>query len=796
MDNANRRLGSDELLEILSLSENAMAVYTTSNLIIQTATNAMIKFWGKDRSIIGMPLAKAVPELAGQPFIDLLKNVWNTGITYKAVDTPAELRIDGVLKVSYFDFEYRAIKNEEGNVYCILHTALDTTERHLVFQALKEGEFRELELNEELRTSNNDLVTVNKELSDLNKELTESYEKLSHLNKHLSESEARFRNLVKLAPVPITVYTGPDMVISLANDKILELWGRDESVIGKPLLEARPEMKGHSYLQVLNMVYRSGNTYSGTEVQGPFLRNGKLEEGFFDAIYQPLKDEEGRMTGIMAVVSDITDRVKSRLELERLYEQTRLAREAARLGVFDNDLKKGVLHWDERCRELFGIMTDKPVSFINDFLPNIHEEDRERAAFAVHNALNKNTSNGEYDVDYRTIGVDDGKVRWVKAKGKVFFDEYDQPARFIGILQDVTDLLLAGKKLERAEEMLRLSVEAARLGTWHVDFKSFSFAFSDYGRELFGFTPAQELSYKDVLMKVPEEYQNKIVETIRKSDNHTIEFPLTARQGGKGRWLRSMGKLYRDEYGNASHFAGIIMDVTEQKLDEQRKNDFIGMVSHELKTPLTSLKAYIQMLQARARKHEDVFAADALVKADNQIIKMTTMINSFLNISRLESGKLSLNKRQFDLNDLLREIILDTSLLIASHHINLFCGESLIVYADYDKIGQVVTNLLSNAIKYSPKNELIEVRCELDGNMARVSVCDHGMGIPAEHMDKLFERFYRIENQNTQNISGFGIGLYLCAEIIRRHDGQIWAESELGKGSVFFFNLPLVDFQE
>jgi signal transduction histidine kinase len=114
-----------------------------------------------------------------------------------------------------------------------------------------------------------------------------------------------------------------------------------------------------------------------------------------------------------------------------------------------------------------------------------------------------------------------------------------------------------------------------------------------------------------------------------------------------------------------------------------------------------------------------------------------------------------------------------------------------LIQADHDKIGSVITNLISNAVKYSPKGKEIDIKCEVIGNRAQVSVKDEGMGLKPQDREKVFERYYRVESGHTQQISGFGIGLYLSAEIIRRHGGEIWVESESGIGSTFYFSLPL-----
>ncbi len=165
------------------------------------------------------------------------------------------------------------------------------------------------------------------------------------------------------------------------------------------------------------------------------------------------------------------------------------------------------------------------------------------------------------------------------------------------------------------------------------------------------------------------------------------------------------------------------------------------------------------------------------------------MINSFLNISRLESGKIHIDRQTFDMASLVKETEAETVVMNNSHTFIFHPVERTMVNADRDKIGQVISNFISNAVKYSKPGLTIQIACVSEGNEARFSVSDEGMGISAEDTGRLFERYYRVKNNSS--ISGFGIGLYLCAEIIMRHEGKIWVESEPGKGSTFYFSLPL-----
>jgi signal transduction histidine kinase len=197
------------------------------------------------------------------------------------------------------------------------------------------------------------------------------------------------------------------------------------------------------------------------------------------------------------------------------------------------------------------------------------------------------------------------------------------------------------------------------------------------------------------------------------------------------------------------------------------------------------------VLNVKLKDNVDAFVPNALEKANLQVKRMSNMINGFLNVSRLESAKLLIDKKDFNLDELIQEIIKETELLVSTHIITLQPCEHIMVNADQDKIGSVITNLISNAVKYSPKGKMVEISCELVKNDVQVSVKDEGMGLKPEDRDKVFDRYFRVESNHTRHISGFGIGLYLSAEIIHRHGGKIWVESESGVGSTFHFSLPL-----
>lgn len=233
----------------------------------------------------------------------------------------------------------------------------------------------------------------------------------------------------------------------------------------------------------------------------------------------------------------------------------------------------------------------------------------------------------------------------------------------------------------------------------------------------------------------------------------------------------------------------IARDITDKKLEEQRKNDFIAIVSHELKTPLTSMRSYVQLALRKAKDREDTFTLGVLGRADNQTRKMTTMIQDFLNLSRLEEGKMTLHCTEFSLEEVMQEIVDDTVTLAPQHRISYDSTINAFIKADREKLCQVLTNLVGNAIKYSPEGTTITIKCILEGDQVVFSVSDEGFGIAKADQLRLFERFYRVRDERQHQVAGFGIGLYLVAEILKLHGSEIYVQSEINQGSTFSFSL-------
>lgn len=264
-------------------------------------------------------------------------------------------------------------------------------------------------------------------------------------------------------------------------------------------------------------------------------------------------------------------------------------------------------------------------------------------------------------------------------------------------------------------------------------------------------------------------------------------------------YINFLYQPYKDEQGEVQGIFVHGVDVTEhvnnqmeiEKLLKQ-KDEFLGVASHELKTPVTSIKAYAQILQHRFTELQDASSVQLVEKMDGQIDRLTALISDLLDVTRMESGRLMLKKELFDFNQLVYEVVEQMEKTSESHALKTQLATDMMLYGDRDRLGQVITNFLSNAMKYSPQHQDIYIRSKRsDQNELVFEVQDFGLGLSEEHKMKVFERFYRVNESGLETYPGLGLGLYISADIIERHQGKVWVESKPGEGSSFYFSVPL-----
>lgn len=271
--------------------------------------------------------------------------------------------------------------------------------------------------------------------------------------------------------------------------------------------------------------------------------------------------------------------------------------------------------------------------------------------------------------------------------------------------------------------------------------------------------------------------------------NHEMELDL--RTIGKRSLMLNIRKLYRKNKTEMILLA--IEDITQKKALEQQKDDFISIASHELKTPATHIKGLVQIIKRQSQHFNNEGFSKSLQLLSDQAERFSKLVNDLLDISRIKTGKLSLDKQSLNLNSIVHETVESFKAITKTHEIVIEGEISKPIVADLYKIYQILSNLISNAVKYSPEGKYIVITLSENKDRTAATVCvkDFGMGIPKNEQDKLFKRFSRTSIVKQQNIPGIGLGLHITSEIVKQHGGKIWFKSKEREGASFYFSLPI-----
>ncbi len=377
----------------------------------ELANEEMLRVLNRTAAIIGQPLLDALPEVKKQKFPALLEQVRKTGESFAATEYPAHILIDGKEEERFFNFVYQPYFDREDNkvpagVVCVAH---DVSEQVIA-------------------------------------------------RKQLEESEHRFKNLIAESPIPTCLFTGKDFVAEIANDPMIEIWGKGAVAIGKPLKEILPELEDQPYLQLLEKVFTTAVPYEAKAAETRLLRGGVADIFYFDFSYKPLFNMAGEVYGVMAVAVDVTEQVRVQKQLTDQKEYLQNAIDIAELGTFKVDVASNTGSYSNRVKEWFGLENlNQPMEVV---FGKIHAEDRQMVLQAISGSL-ESADQSRHDIGYRLQPFKDGSIRHLRSIGKALFAEDETPYSIIGIIQDVTPQLSAHQKLEESELRFRNMVEQA-----------------------------------------------------------------------------------------------------------------------------------------------------------------------------------------------------------------------------------------------------------------------------------------------------------------------------------------------
>ena len=819
-------LNFEQLTHVLSFSKAATAVHVGEDARIEFANQAMLTIWGRGPEVIGKGLVEAMPELSGQPFREMFAKVWREGITISGKDTPADLVVDGILGTYYFDFEYRAVKDGNGRVIAVLHTATDVTERYLNRRELEEAtQNKELLIREQ--SLNEQLAASNEELNAINEELQTSREELSRMNLDLEtmvdervkafiESEERFRSMADNTDVMIAVRDQTGDLIYF-NRAWSELTGRTvDELLSNGWYDLIHYLDRQKFLDIHHQALAKKASYTdemrvlGSDGSYHWL----LKKG------TPRFLSDGSFAGYISSCVDITQRKLDEQQLQDMNEELAASNEEfaalnEELATTNEELAASndeLLLSEARFRNL---INQAPVAIcvirahdlliieVNNGYLELVGKNREQlenhtiwdavaeAADVYAPLMEEVITTGvafhgrEHELILNRNGIPE----------TVFIDFVYEPVTdlkgkvtsIMVVGNDVTDKVMARRQIEDVEERNRLAIEAAEIGTYELTYADQTVKGSKRFDEIFGVTsPVSRAQILTVFHPLDSHLSDEAHRVARETGRLFYETRILLADGSI-RWVRLQGNVHYNSNGNMKKMLGTATDITAFKQLQQQKDDFISIASHELKTPLTSLKASLQLLE-RMKTSPTALLPRLIEQCNRSMEKISELVEELLNVTKINEGKVVLNKKKFSLADMVDECSLHVTQL-GTHELVVEGDKNIEIVADENRIHQVVTNFINNAIKYAPNSRQIFLTIEQLRDSVKVSLRDTGPGIPASKLPYLFDRYFRVDPTGIQ-VSGLGLGLYISSDIIERHGGKIGVESVEGTGTTFWFTLP------
>lgn len=784
----------------------AACVFTGTEHIISAANEQMLAVWNKDRAIIGQQLLTAIPEMTEQGFRELLTKVYQSGEAYRDPEGKVILLKNGQVCTIYFDFSFKPLRDKDGTIYGVVNTAVDVSERIAALEELKQTveelaatneELSALNeeyqtLNEEMSAANEELAALNEEYLTLNEELEAGSEELRAMNEELFDIKAQLEKSVEdLADSEERLLLAADAVnLGMYDQNLIT-----QKVITSKRLDVIFGVTGGDHPTAYTTAIHPDDIGIRDQAMASSLETGRL---FYEVrLVRPdgsitwiraegkvLYDDAKKPVRLLGTVLDFTEERQNK-EIHRKLK-TLADNSADLMSLLDLDGKNSYIN--QAGKTLLGFENDEAVAITP--ISELHTpEDFEQVK---HEVLPTVMNEGKWVGTMRVRHLKTGELFPV-LNYTVRIDDplTGKPIGIGAIMRDLRPELQAKKALAESEQKLQNVTSAAPTALWMADKKGnityVNQTWIDWTGQQY-----QENLGRGWMKAIVAEDQPAVLESyldaIYKKQPFEAEFRITG-DNGENRWFCASGKPQLDSDGHFNGFVGACSDITSQKDLQQQKDDFIGIASHELKTPITSLKAAVQLLDRLGMRPDNPIVPKLLQQAVKSVERVSTLIEDLLNVTKLQHKELGLNKTTFPIAELLESSA--GPIALASNQRIEFTGDLRAeVEADEQRIDQVITNLLSNSIKYAPDSTVIRINVAKEESQVRISVIDQGPGIPKDRLKNLFERFYRVDHMS-QQISGLGLGLYISAEIVQRHGGEIGVESEMGTGSTFWFTLPL-----
>ncbi len=780
--------GDAQYLQALLQAPAAICILRGPEHIFEFANILYLQLVGH-RDLLGKPVREALPEIEGQGFFELLDKVYTTKEPFIGTEMMAiiDRHFDGILEKGFFNFVYQPLYNATGQVDGIQAYIVEVTEH----------------------------VQARQRIEELAQQLSNERARLG-----IAQQVARIGTFEWLIPHNRLLWT-PELEALYGSPST----SRMESTLEEWLERLHPDDRART----LKEFYTALNLETDFQTEFRIVWPDKSIHHLTTRA-RILRDEKGQPLRLLGVNIDITEHK----QMETLATGQKQALE---LLVEDAPLSH-VLHTLVLMFEELGVLTsilllDKEGLHLRYAAAHSLPENYKKAmdgftigpcagscGAAIYRREAVYVSDIASDplcVDYKDLALSYGlRACWsipiLSSNGKVLgtFAIYYRESRFpsehekrlIDLVTHTAAIAIERKhteeQLKESEERFRSLSRSSPVGIFLTDTQGYTTYTNPRCQEIGGFTLEESLGlgcmhfvHPDDLETVASEWAKAVCDGSEYTQGMRF-----VHSDGTIRWTIVRSTLMFSDRGAYIGRVGTIEDITEQKAAEQRKDEFISMASHELKTPVTSIKGFTQVLQRRFKQSGDAESLRFLNIMNKQLNKLTELISDLLDLSRMQTGQLTYQEEFFDLDILVREVLEQLQATTSTHQLLLEGKTHAQIFGDKDRIGQVLINLLTNAIKYSPRADKVIVRLSIDQDHALVEVQDFGLGISEAHHKKIFEQFYQVTDPEAKTFPGLGIGLYISREIIKRHHGQLWVKSTKGGGSTFSFRLPLAKDKE
>jgi PAS domain S-box-containing protein len=555
------------------------------------------------------------------------------------------------------------------------------------------------------------------------------------------------------------------------NKKAEELLGKPrEAFLGNTIWELFPETVATIFAAEMHRAVQQ-NTSTCIETYYPPLQK------WFENHICP------SATGLVVLLQDITERKQAEEALQRSEELLRTLADSAPSMIWIADPDGTITFRNKQWIEYTGIF---PTENANNWAQLVlHPDDLDRFTQAWQQALKEGY---DYEIKVRHRRHD-GVYRWFITRAIPVRDTSGRITAWYGSSTDNDERKLLEEERGKYTAIIAFSDDAVVSKTLDGTITSWNHA----AERMFGYTPEEAIGQHITLIIPPElrREEEDIIGKLRQGIHIDHYETVRVRKDGTKVDVSLSISPVRDRMGNIIGAAKIARDITERLELERRKDEFISTASHELKTPITTLKGFTDLLLRKFKRQGMQEEVPILTRMDAQIKRLTRLIDELLDASKAQAGQLVYEEEPVDLAALLQETVEVLQPSNPTHTLIVRETTHAMVMGDKDRLGQVLTNLISNAIKYSPQANQVDLAITTSDKTVTLRIRDDGIGIPKAHQKHIFDRFYRARDPHSKAFPGLGIGLYIAHEIVKRHGGEITVESEEGKGSTFVVSLPL-----